>query len=235
MIRIEQLHKLFGKLHVLKGVNISFNKQEVACIIGPNGSGKSTLIKCILGMNIPNEGNILINHQNINREFEYRRNIGYMPQIGSYPENIKMGQLFDMMKDLRKPFSTLDEDLVHQFKLSEMFNKPMGTLSGGTIQKVSAALAFLFNPNILILDEPTAGLDPVAVEILKEKIKLEKQKDKTIIITSHIMPEVEEIADTVIYILEGVIRFNKTIPQIKIETQEEKFSKAISKILINHS
>lgn len=123
-------------------------------------------------MVVPDKGKIYFEHKDIARDFSYRNHIGYMPQIGRYPENMKMGQLFDMMKDLRNISSALDEELFNEFKLTGMLGKQMRTLSGGTTQKVSAALAFLFNPKVLILDEPTAGLDPVAAEILNGIIKL---------------------------------------------------------------
>ena len=112
-----------------------------------------------------------------------------------------------------------------------MFDKPMRTLSGGTRQKVSAALAFLFNPKVLVLDEPTAGLDPIAAEILKEKILKEKNKGKLILITSHIMSEVDEIADKVMYIFEGNIKFFKSVTEIKELSNEGKLGKAIAQLM----
>ncbi len=230
MIRTENLEKHFGKLHVLKGVSTSFSGGEVVSVIGPNGSGKTTLIKSILGMVVPDKGKIYFDNKDIGNDFSYRNHIGYMPQIGRYPENMKMGQLFDMMKDLRSTPSAWDEELFNEFKLTGMLGKQMRTLSGGTTQKVSAALAFLFNPKVLILDEPTAGLDPVASEILKAKILKAKAEGKSVIVTSHIMSEVEEIADKVMYLQEGTIGFYKTIRDLKSETGEEKLGKAIAKI-----
>ncbi len=112
MIEIKNLEKRFGKLQVLKGVNAQFEKGQVISIIGPNGSGKTTLIKCILGMVVADNGNISVNAKSIANDFSYRNHIGYMPQIGRYPENMKMGQLFSMMKDLRKQAHNLDEDLI---------------------------------------------------------------------------------------------------------------------------
>jgi len=231
MIRTENLEKHFGKLHVLKGVNTSFNGGEVVSVIGPNGSGKTTLIKSILGMVVADKGKIYFDNKDVANDFSYRHHIGYMPQIGRYPENMKMGQLFSMMKDLRKSSSALDEELLNEFKLTSMFDKPMRTLSGGTTQKVSAALAFLFNPKVLILDEPTAGLDPLASEILKAKILKAKNEGKLVIVTSHIMSEVEEMADKIMYLFEGKINFYKTIADLKTETGEEKLGKAIAKIM----
>lgn len=231
MIRTEQLEKSFGKLHVLKGLDVEFNAGQVVSIIGHNGSGKTTLIKCILGMVVADKGNIFFDGKSIAGDFRYREQIGYMPQIGHYPENMKIGQIFKMMKDIRKNASSLDESLMEEYKLSELFEKPMHALSGGTTQKVSASLAFLFNPKVLILDEPTAGLDPLASEILKAKIIEAKSRGKLVIITSHIMSEVEEMADTVMYLYEGKVNFYNSVTELKKQTGEEKVGKAIAKIM----
>jgi Cu-processing system ATP-binding protein len=179
MIRIEGLHKKFKKLRVLNDINVLFTQGQVISLIGPNGSGKTTLIKCILGMVKADGGTVYVNQHPINNDYAYRSNIGYMPQIGRYPDNMKVGHLFTMLKNIRNADSaSLDTDLLVKFNLVSIFDKPMRTLSGGTRQKVSAALAFYFNPGILILDEPTAGLDPLSSEILKEKILAEKKKNK---------------------------------------------------------
>ena len=170
MIRIENINKKFKKLVVLDDVTADFDRGQVISLIGPNGSGKTTLIKSILGMVKPDTGKIYCNGVSINRDHNYRKGIGYMPQIGRYPDNMKVGQLFNMLKHIRGNDNIhLDTDLTRKFGLSSIYDKPMRTLSGGTRQKVSACLAFLFNPNILILYEPTAGLDPLSSENLKEK------------------------------------------------------------------
>lgn len=235
MIAISKLEKKFGKLEVLKGVDVAFEPGKVVSIIGPNGSGKTTLIKSVLGMVVPDKGTLEFNGKPIARNFDYRNHIGYMPQIGRYPGNMQMGQLFDMMKDIRKAADGLDEDLITAFKLPGMFNKPMGTLSGGTTQKVSAALAFLFNPSVLILDEPTAGLDPLSAEILKSKILQTRAQNRLIIITSHIMSEVEELADNLLYLYDGQVKFYKPVAVLKQETGEERLGKAIAKIMLNNN
>ncbi len=231
MIRTEQVEKSFGRLHVLKGIDVEFKAGQVVSVIGHNGSGKTTLIKCILGMVLADKGEIYFDGKSVAGDFLYREQIGYMPQIGHYPENMKIGQIFKMMKDLRKNASSLDESLIDEYKLSEIFEKPMHALSGGTTQKVSASLAFLFNPKVLILDEPTAGLDPLAAEILKAKIAEAKNKGKLVIITSHIMSEVEEMADTVMYLYEGKVNFYNSVLELKKQTGEEKVGKAIAKIM----
>jgi Cu-processing system ATP-binding protein len=233
MIQLEGLQKKYGKIQALKGINLTLNLNQVVALVGPNASGKTTLIKCLLGMVIPDGGRILFGGKDIKGDVQYKRRIGYMPQIGRYPDNMRMGYLFGMMKDLGKTRiqDNFDEELIAAFKLEEMFGKPMRSLSGGTRQKVSAALAFLFNPEVVILDEPTAGLDPLASEILKQKIHKEKKAGKLLIVTSHIMSEVEEIANSIAYIVEGEALFYKSISEIKSDSGEDRLGKALFHLL----
>lgn len=231
MIQTIELFKNFGKLQVLRNVNLSCGAGECIALIGPNGCGKTTLIKSILGMVIPDRGKILVEGQDISRSFDYRRNIGYMPQIGRYPDNMKIGQIIDMMKDIRSSSQALDEDLLREFKLDRFADKRMRTLSGGTTQKVSATLAFLFDPRILILDEPTAGLDPLASELLKEKIIAEKKKGKLILITSHLLSELDDLITAIIFMQEGEVRFHQPVDLLRQDTGESQISKAIAHIL----
>ena len=231
MIEIQNINKKFGKLEVLKDVNLSCKKGQCIALIGPNGCGKTTLIKSILGMVLPDKGSIEFNGKSILKEYLYRSNIGYMPQIGRYPDNMSIGQIIEMIKTIRNSNEALDEDLLNSFELEKMFDKQMRTLSGGTTQKVSAVLAFLFNPEVLILDEPTAGLDPLASEILKEKIIKEKEKGKLILITSHLLSELDDLVTEIIFMQEGEVHFHKKVEDLKSETNEDKISKAIASIL----
>lgn len=231
MIEIKGISKRFGKLLVLNKVTLKCIRGECIALIGPNGCGKTTLIKSILGMVLPDDGEILFKGKSIKQDFVYRSEIGYMPQIGRYPENMTIGQVIEMIKNIRQHKGSYDEILYHQFILPEMLNKRMSTLSGGTRQKVSAVLAFLFNPDVLILDEPTAGLDPLATEALKDKIIAEKQKGRLIIITSHQLSELDDLISQIVFMNEGQIVFHKTVDALKEETGELRISKAITKIL----
>jgi len=231
MIELISVCKKYNKLEVLKGISTSFNTSECIALIGPNGCGKTTLIKSILGMVLPDEGEILVNGKSIKGETQYRHQIGYMPQIGRYPENMSIGQIFEMMKELRSSSSSLDDELYKEYKLDLMLNKRMRTLSGGTTQKVSAALAFMFNPDVYILDEPTAGLDPIASEILKDKMLLEKAKGKLILITSHLLSDLDELVSELVFMQDGELLIHKAVEEIKKSTSEQKISKAIAKIL----
>jgi Cu-processing system ATP-binding protein len=154
-----------------------------------------------------------------------------MPQIGRYPDTMTIGGVIEMIKAIRNTNQELDEELWHSFELDKMADKQMRTLSGGTTQKVSATLAFLFNPDVLILDEPTAGLDPLASEILKDKIIKEKEKGKLILITSHLLSELDDLVTEIVFMQEGNIHFHKKVDDLKMETNETKISKAIASIL----
>ncbi|HCO21162.1 MAG: ABC transporter ATP-binding protein [Cloacibacterium normanense] len=232
MIEIKNLTKKFNKFTALNQVNIRFNDGHSVALIGPNGCGKTTLIKCILGLNVVEDGDILVNNESVKEHYLYRKNIGYMPQIGRYPENMTIAQTIQMIKDTRKVTeSELDTELLEAFELESIFDKKMRTLSGGTTQKVSAVLAFLFNPGIIILDEPTAGLDPLASEILKNKIIKEKNKGKLIIITSHLLSELDDIVSEIVFMNEGKVIVHQSVEQLMTERKTEKISESIISIL----
>ena len=233
MIIASNVSKQFGKLKALDTVSTICNKAECIALIGPNGSGKTTFIKSILGMVVPDSGSITFNGTNILNHWKYRDDIGYMPQIGRYPESMTIGQVLDMMKDIRNTKTVLDEDLIKSFQLNNLLNKRMGTLSGGTMQKVSAALAFLFDPAVLILDEPTAGLDPVSSELLKEKIIAEKEQGKLVLITSHVLSELDDLVTRIMYMQDGKLLFQKSIEALRNDTGETKLSKAIAWVMTN--
>lgn len=231
MIELKEIRKNYNKIEVLRGVSAKFKQSECIALIGPNGCGKTTLIKSILGMVIPDSGEIFFNGKSISGETDYRHQIGYMPQIGRYPENMSIGQIFEMMKELRRSDKNLDTELFEAYKLKDIINKRMRTLSGGTTQKVSAALAFMFSPSVYILDEPTAGLDPIASEILKEKMLHEKANGKLIMITSHLLSDLDELVSEIVFMQEGELLIHKAVEEIKSNTGEQKISKAIAKIL----
>lgn len=230
MISISNLYKRFGKLEVLRAINTQFSAGEVVSLIGPNGSGKTTLIKSILGLVKPDRGAIEVNGVLVNGSPAYRASIGYMPQIGRYPDNMKVGQLLNMIREIRNS-SHQDTELEEEFTMDLFREKALGTLSGGTKQKVNATLAFLFNPPVLILDEPTAGLDPLATEILKSKIAREKKKNKLIIVTSHVLSDLQELTTHVAYMQEGQLVFKKDLLTLQQETGEEKLGPAIAQIM----
>ncbi|KMQ71075.1 ABC transporter ATP-binding protein [Chryseobacterium koreense] len=232
MIEVKQLTKKFGKFTAVKDVTLDLQDGHSIALIGPNGCGKTTMIKCILGLNVVEEGDILVNEKSVKDHYLYRKDIGYMPQIGRYPENMTIGHTIQMIKDTRKlPEEHLDTELLEAFELEKIYDKKMGNLSGGTTQKVSAVLAFMFDPKIIILDEPTAGLDPLASEILKKKIIKEKNKGKLILITSHLLSELDEIVSEIIFMNEGKVLVHQSVDELLKQTNSGKISESIVSIL----
>jgi Cu-processing system ATP-binding protein len=233
MIEIKNLTKKFNKFTALQDINLECKKGHSIAFIGPNGCGKTTLIKCILGLNVVEFGDILFSGNSVKKNFLYREKIGYMPQIGKYPENMTIGQTIKMIQDNRKNVENIDTELLEAFELPKLYDKKMSTLSGGTTQKVSAVLAFMFHPEIIILDEPTAGLDPLASEILKNKIIKERNNGKLIIITSHLLSELDDMVNEIVFINDGKVLVHQSVEDLKTETQQTKISDAITNILKN--
>jgi Cu-processing system ATP-binding protein len=235
MIEVKDIYKKFGKLEVLKGLNLSVNKGGIFIILGPNGSGKTTLIKSILGMVIPDKGDILIDNKSILNKWNYRNNLNYLPQIANFPKNLSVSELINMIKDIRSSKQTRENELINLLGLTPFLDKKLGSLSGGTKQKVSIVLTFMFDSDLLILDEPTTGLDPVALIHLKNLIQEQKEQGKTILITTHIMSFVEEMADEVVFLLDGKIYFKGTVTELKQNTKKDNLEQAIAYILTyNH-
>jgi Cu-processing system ATP-binding protein len=200
--------------------------------VGPNAAGKSTLIKCVLGLVRPDAGRITVLGQPVGRDPGYRHAIGYMPQIARFPENLSAAELFAMLRDLRGATTDLDDELVTKLGLESQLDKPLRVLSGGTRQKVNACLAFLFRPTMLILDEPTAGLDPLSSAILKDKILAARAEGTTVVIASHVMSELEELCDDVAFLLDGVVRFMGPIRELTSTTHQVNLERAIAALMI---
>jgi len=234
MIQIIKLHKKFGKLTVLDGLDLEIKTGGIFAILGPNGSGKTTLIKSILGMVIPNSGEINIDNKTVLKKWEYRNQINYLPQIANFPANLTVNELISMVKNLR-PKEAYDTDLITLFGLESFLDKKLGNLSGGTKQKVNIVLTFMFDSDLIILDEPTTGLDPISLIHLKEIIQKEKEKGKTILITTHIMSFVEEVADEIVFLLDGEIYFKGSIENLKIQTNQTDLEHAIAHLMLKEN
>ncbi|TRX52217.1 ATP-binding cassette domain-containing protein [Fulvivirga sp. M361] len=233
MISLQNISKRYGKHEALQSVSLEFTRGQSIAMIGPNGSGKTTLIKSILGLVVPSEGAILVNNIDITAGCDYRKTIGYMPQINRFPEHMKVSHLFAMMKKMRPDVSDgdYDEELYRAFEIEKMEKKKLGALSGGMSQQVSAALAFLFNPSMIILDEPTAALDPVSNELLKGKINKCVDENKLVLITSHILNDLDEITTHVVYLMEGKVRFFKAMEVLRAQTSESRLNKIIVRLI----
>jgi Cu-processing system ATP-binding protein len=231
LIEIKNLNKKFGKTEVLKNINLTIESGKASAIVGPNGSGKTTLIKSVLGLVKQTGGTILVDGENTNGNFNYRNKIGYMPQTAKYPDNLTANELLSLVKDLRSNNDVSSNELIESFNLRSELEKPFKNLSGGTKQKVSVLISFAFNPQIYFLDEPTAGLDPISSSYFKDLLAKEKENKKTIVLTSHIMGEIQELADEIVFLLEGEIKFKGTIDSLLEHKNETKLERAIAELM----
>ena len=230
MIKIAGIRKRFGALQVLDGVDLDLYAGCVTAIVGPNSAGKTTLIKTVLGLTRADEGEVVIDGKKVNADVSWRAAIGYMPQIARYPENLTGADLLAMMADLRQA-PARDLELVESLGLRGHLEKPLRVLSGGTRQKINAALAFLFAPSILILDEPTAGLDPASSTVLKDKISAERASGRTFIVTSHVMSELDEVSDNVVLLCEGRVRYSGPVVDLKRLTRQLSLERAVASFM----
>lgn len=231
MITITGLTKQFGALQVLRGVDLTIRSGRVTALIGSNGAGKTTLIKCILGLTRADAGNLQVDGTVVNDDPSYRAHIGYMPQSARFPNNLTVADVIGIISGLRQNAGSRDEELIERFNVLTHLHQPLHTLSGGTRQKINAALAFLFRPRLLILDEPSAGLDPMASSVLKDKILSERENGRTVLLTSHIMSDVEELADDIVLLQDGRVHYTGAIHDLKASTQQRNLERALAQMM----
>lgn len=227
MIVLENIHKSFGKRRLFEGLNLVFREGRTTAILGPNASGKTTLVKTILGLVIPEKGRVMVNGKDLLKDASYHRLIGYMPQIPEFPENLTIREIVHMVKELRGEDPKRLEELVDLLMLSKELDKRFSSLSGGTRQKVGALLALIFDQPVLVLDEPMVGLGPITAYRLKSFLIKEKERGKTIIYISHIMVEVEELADDIVFITEGKVVFQGSVEDLKNSTGKDRLEEAV--------
>jgi Cu-processing system ATP-binding protein len=233
-LRAAGLRKRFGRQDVLRGLAFEIPRGRITGLVGPNAAGKTTLIKCALALVRPDAGRLEVLGQAVNGDERYRHQVGYMPQLARFPENLTGREVMAMIEDLRGA-APRDPVLLERFALSAHLDQPVRTLSGGTRQKLSAALAFLFRPELLILDEPTAGLDPVATGIFREELLRARARGAAILLASHTLAELEEVADDLLLLLEGQIRFHGTLEELRQLTGLARVERAVAALMRSQS
>jgi Cu-processing system ATP-binding protein len=230
-IEASGLVKRFGAARVLDGLDAGIACGRVTALIGPNGAGKSTLLKSILGLVRPDAGTIRIDGAPITSDPGYRRRIGYTPQRGAFPDNLTGEEVIALLRRVRDGGAAIDFELIERFGLGADLRKRIHTLSGGTRQKLNAVTAYLFRPSLVILDEPNAGLDPVANGILKQKIRDATRGGATHLITSHVLSELEELADDVLFLLDGRVHFSGSLEGLRASTGERRLERAVGTLM----
>ena len=232
-VEVTALRKRFGRREVLRGLDLYLAPGRITALVGPNAAGKTTLIKLLLGLVRRRSagGSIKLDGVELNGQPDYRERIGYMPQAAHFPELLTGREVIGLLQELRNRREDLDLELLEQFRLGAALDQPVRTLSGGTRQKLNAVVAFLFRPSLLILDEPTAGLDPVAAGILKEKVLGAPARGTTVLLTSHLMSEVEELAQQIVFLLDGAVAYRGTVEELLAQSGETRLERAIARLL----
>jgi Cu-processing system ATP-binding protein len=232
MIEFAGVTKRFGATEVLRGIDLRVERGRIMGLVGPNGAGKTTLIKMLLRLTHPTSGVIRVGSTTVSDDETYRKRIGYMPQIARFPDNLTAVDLFSLLRGLRGGGGESQERLIARFGLTEHVDKPLRVLSGGTRQKVNAAMALLFRPMVLVLDEPTAGLDPLSSATLKDEILARRDEGATVLVASHIMSELEELCDDVGFLLDGSVRYTGPVAELRSMTRQATLERAVAALMI---
>jgi len=217
-IHIQHLNKFIGKQHVLKDISLSINEGEVIGLLGPNGAGKSTLMKILVGVWYATNGDLKL-----------PESIGFLPEQNPLYEDMYVREYLRFFVGLRikesgsRSKDELVENLIERVGLTAEANKRVGQLSKGYKQRVGLAQAMIGDPDLLILDEPTTGLDPNQLEDIRALIR-EMGQDRTVILSTHILQEVKQMCTRVVIIDHGEIKVDKPISEI--EDLEEMFKQA---------
>ncbi len=230
IIEVVNLVKKYRNSIALDNINTQFYSGCTTAILGPNASGKSTLLKCILRLVLPDSGKVIIQGKDWHINTYTQECVAYMPQIPALPDNQNWLSLLSLLCALN-PNHSANLDLASELGVDKFASKPFSTLSGGSKQKIVASVAFLFPRPIYILDEPTVGLDPVATIIIKKKIKSMVASGHSVLLTSHVLSEVDELADNLIYLLEGQIKYSGTSLELKKRYQANNIELALAHLL----
>ncbi len=219
MIEIKNLHKSFGSLEVLKGINLRIEKGEVVCIIGPSGSGKSTVLRCINKLEEPTSGTIVVDNHDV---MDPKTNINYVrteagmvfQQFNLFPHmnvlrNVTLGPV-KVRKMARKEAEKLGLELLKKVGLADKATNYPGQLSGGQKQRVAIARSLALHPKVMLFDEPTSALDPELVGEVLEVMKQLAREGMTMVVVTHEMGFAREVANRVIFIDQGVIQEENT-------------------------
>jgi len=213
-VEVEHLTKRFGRCTACEDISLAVRSGEVFAFLGPNGSGKTTTMKTIVGLNIPTSGRVLINGLDVaSYPTESRRFLSYLPQRVVFPENLSAREVLKFYCRLRRLPQQAADEAIEKGGFAGSADKPVGEFSGGMVQRLGLAVIALPDSPILVLDEPTASLDPQGVKRFREFVLNQKENGKTIVFSTHLLQEAEQLADRV-----GIFVSGRLVAQESIES-----------------
>jgi len=239
IIEFREFEKSYKDIHAVKALNLSVNAGETFALLGPNGSGKSTLIRALAGLHKPSSGKVIVNGQDINgKSHKAGNSIAYMPQRVALPGHLTARELLTFFAGLRGADADSVDSALDFVSLSQDADRYTMEFSGGMLQRLGLAVAFLVDVSIFILDEPTLNLDPVGVDCFRTKIKQLKERGTTIIFSSHILQDAIQLADRIGILVDGRLvgietmsefrdmLTQETVVRVVLETMSDKFADA---------
>jgi Cu-processing system ATP-binding protein len=219
MISIEHLTKRFGLFTAVDDISLNVHRGEVFALLGPNGSGKTTTMKTVVGLNVPTSGRVLVDGIDVHRNPKIaKRSISYLPQRVVFPENMTAREVMRFYGSVRKISKEVADNALEQARFNGASDKPVSEFSGGMIQRLGLAVISLPDAPILLLDEPTANLDPHGVKRFREFVLEQKQREKTVLFSTHLLAEVEQLADRV-----GIFVSGKLVAVESVENLRNTF------------
>ncbi|MNR81126.1 putative ABC transporter ATP-binding protein YxlF [compost metagenome] len=218
MIRIEQLVKTYGSVEAVRGLDLEARPGEVLALLGPNGAGKSTTMKTLVGLVPPTRGRVLIDGIDVVKfPREARKLIGYLPQRVAFYENLTAREVLAFFAKLRGADLKRNASLLERVGLGYAADRKTLGFSGGMLQRLGLAVALLGDPRLLILDEPTVGLDPEGSMLFKEIIREQHQAGTTVLLSSHLLGEIQSLCDRIAICLQGRIATVDTLEGLRAE------------------
>lgn len=216
MICLEHLTKRFGPFTAVDDISLTVNRNEVFAFLGPNGSGKTTTMKTIVGLNVPTSGRVLVNGVDVHHDPKMaKKSISYLPQRVVFPENMTAREIIRFYGSVRRISTSLADDALEQARFNGASDKLASEFSGGMIQRLGLAVVSLPNAPVLVLDEPTANLDPQGVKRFREFVLEQKQRGKTILFSTHLLAEVEQLADRVGIFVSGKLAAVESVENLR--------------------
>lgn len=215
LLEIKGLRKRYDDILAVNNLDLTIDEGEVFALLGPNGAGKTTTIKALLGLITPTAGRILLNNCDVQTEGKTaRRFVGYLPENPSFYDNLTGLQTMEFYAELQRADKQQCHDLLEEMGLADARHQKVGTYSKGMVQRLGLAQAMLGNPRILILDEPTAGLDPRGSWQIRQKITSLNKQGTTIFLSSHILSEVQEVSHRVAILNHGMLMALDTLENL---------------------
>ena len=225
IIKIQDLKKFFGEVKAVNGITFQVNQGEVFGLLGPNGAGKTTTIKLLLGLLEPNEGEMSVFGLNPERnEVEIKRRIGYVSEEPLIFKSLTPKDLFNFVASIRGLddviTTTRAKEYLESLEAIEYYDQLIATLSHGNKQKLQIIAAILHEPDLLILDEPIAGLDAKSVRVFKSLLELHTQRGGTVLFSTHIMEIAQELCDRIGIISKGKMVGIGTIEELRLQADK---------------